>query len=79
MPTINWHNASGQVIANGGDFHPQQVIAVNNYCTMLQFPLELCGNKLLCKALLSYSTELEPLVKTMEYSIIIIVRSNRGS
>jgi hypothetical protein len=77
MPTVNWHNSSGQVIANGGNFHLQQVIAANNnYCTMFQFPSELCGNKLLCKATLSYSTDSEPLVKTMEYSI---VRSNGGN
>ena len=78
MPTINWYNASGQMISNGGDFHLQRVIAANNnyYCTMFQFPSELCGNKLLCKAVLSYSTDSEPLVKTMEYSI---VRSNKGT
>ena len=76
MPTINWYNASGQMISNGGDFHLQRVIAANNYCTMFQFPSELCGNKLLCKAVLSYSTGSEPLVKTMEYSI---VRLNGGT
>lgn len=69
MPTVNWHNARGEMIVNGGEFHLQQVTAANNYCTTFQFPSESCGNKLLCKAILSYSTDSEPLVKTMEYSI----------
>ena len=76
MPTVNWHNARGEIITNGGDFHLQQVIAANNYCTMFQFPSESCGNKLLCKAILSFSTDSEPLVKTMEYSIL---HSNGGN
>ena len=69
MPTVNWHNARGEMIVNGGNFHLQQVIATNNYCTMFQFPSESCGNRLVCKAMLSYSTDAEPLVKTLEYSI----------
>lgn len=74
-PMVNWHNARGEVITDGGEFHLQQVVAANNYCTMFQFPSESCGNKLLCKAILSYSTDSEPLVKTLEYSVI---HSNGG-
>ena len=69
-PTVNWYNAHREMISNGGDFHLQKVAADNHYCTMFQFPSESCGDKLLCMATLSYSTDSEPLVKTMEYSIM---------
>lgn len=75
VPTVSWHNSRGELISNGGDFHLQQTVTGNLYCTMFQFPSEACGDRLLCKATLSYDADSMVFVKTMNYSII---RTNKG-
>lgn len=69
-PTVNWHNSHGELISNGGDFHLQQTVAENHYCTLFQFPSEACGDRLLCKAILFYDADSMVFEKTMKYSII---------
>ena len=69
VPMISWHNSRGELISSGGNFHLQQTVAENLYCTAFQFPTEECGDRLLCKATLSYDTDSTILVKTMKYSL----------
>lgn len=79
IPTVNWHNARGEMISNGGSFQLQQAVVASSYCTLIQFSSKSCGDKLLCRATLLYSTDSKPLVKTMEYSIAQPTKSKSPS